>query len=58
VSVEDERSGRPNTTKTTASIKKILELVHEHRCRAMTKFAGTLGISYGVCQKILAENLN
>jgi hypothetical protein len=39
----DERSGGPNASKTT-------ETIHE--------LADTIGISYGVCQEILTENLN
>jgi hypothetical protein len=31
VSVEDERSGRPSTSKTTENVEKIRELIHEDR---------------------------
>jgi hypothetical protein len=51
VSVEnDERSGRPSTSKMTENIEKIGELIHE--------LPDTAGISYSVCQEILTENLN
>jgi hypothetical protein len=48
VSIEDdERSGRPSTSKTT-----------EDRRRIIHELADTVGISYGVCQEILTENFN
>jgi transposase len=59
VSVEDDkRSGRPSTSKTTENVEKIRELVHEDRRRTIHELADTVGISYGVCQEILTENLN
>jgi hypothetical protein len=59
VSVEDdESSGRPNAHKTTENIETIRELIHEDRRQAIHELAGTVGISYGVCQEILTENLN
>jgi hypothetical protein len=32
VSVEDERSGRPSTSKTIENVGKIRELIHEDHC--------------------------
>jgi hypothetical protein len=59
VSVEDEKhSGRPSTSKTTENVEKILELIHKDRRRTIHELADSAGISYGVCQEILAENLN
>jgi hypothetical protein len=59
VSVENyERSGRPRTSKTTENVEKIRELIHEDRRRAIRELADTVGISYGVCQEILTENLS
>jgi ribosomal protein S25 len=59
VSFEDEeRSGRPSTSKTTENVEKIRELIHEDRHRTIHELADTVGISYGVCQEILTENLN
>jgi bacterioferritin-associated ferredoxin len=59
VSVEDdERSGRPRISKTTGNVEKIRELIHEDRRRTIHKLADTVGISCGVCQEILTENLN
>jgi hypothetical protein len=59
ISVEnDERTGRPSTSKTIGNVNKVRELIHEDRRRTIHKLADTIGISYGVCQEILTENLN
>jgi transposase len=51
---DDERSGRPSTSKTTENVEKIRELIHEDRRRTISELADTVGISYGVRQ-ILTE---
>jgi hypothetical protein len=56
VSVEDERSGRPSTSKTTENVEKIQELIHEDCCRAIHELSDTDGISYGVLQEIKFEH--
>jgi hypothetical protein len=48
---DDERSGRPSSSKTTKNVEKIRELIHENRRRTMHELADTVGISYGVCQR-------
>jgi hypothetical protein len=59
MSVEDaERSGQPSTSKMTENVGKIREFVHEDHRRRSQELADTAGISYGVCQEILTENLN
>jgi hypothetical protein len=59
VSLEDDkRSGWPSTSKTTENVEKIRALIHEDHCRTIHEHADTVGISYGVCQEILTENLN
>jgi hypothetical protein len=59
VSVEDdEHSGRPSTNKTIENVKKFENSIHEDRCQIIHELADTVGISYGVYQKILTENLN
>jgi transposase len=55
---DDECSGRPRTSKTTENVEKIRELIREERCRTIHELADTVGISYGVFQGILTENLN
>jgi hypothetical protein len=32
--------------------EKVQELIHEDRCQTIHELADTIGISYGVCQKI------
>jgi hypothetical protein len=59
VSVEDdEYSGRPSTSKTTENVEEIRELNHEDCFQTIHELADTVGITYGVCQEILTENLN
>jgi hypothetical protein len=56
VSVEDnERSGRPSTSKMTENVEKIRELIHEDHHQTIHGLADTTEISYGVCLEILAE---
>jgi hypothetical protein len=55
---DDERSVRPNTSKTTENAEKIRELIHEDHLHTIHELADTVGINYGVRQKILIENLN
>jgi hypothetical protein len=54
----DERSGRPMTSKMIENVIKIWELTHEDCRCTIHEFADTVGISFGVCQEILTENLN
>jgi hypothetical protein len=54
----DERSGRPSTSKMTENVENIQELVNEDRQQTIHELADTVGISYGVRQEILTENLN
>jgi hypothetical protein len=59
VSVEDDEcSGWPSTNKTTENVEKIWELIHENRHQTIHELTDTVGISYGVCQEVLTENLN
>jgi hypothetical protein len=59
VSVEDdERSEQPSTSKMTENVKKIRELINKDRHWTIHELADTAGISYGVRQDILTENLN
>jgi hypothetical protein len=55
---DDERSGRPSTSKTEANIEKVRQAVHEDRRQSIQDIASSVGISYGSCQSILTENLN
>jgi hypothetical protein len=42
----------------TENVEKNQEFIHEDRCQTIHKLTDTVGISYGVCQEILRENLN
>jgi hypothetical protein len=59
VSVEDdERSRQPSTSKTTENVEKIRELIRKDYRRTIHELADTAGLSYGVYQESLTENLN
>jgi hypothetical protein len=59
VSVEDdEHSGWSSTSKTIENVEKIWELIHDVCRQTIHELTDTVGISYGVCQEILIENLN
>jgi hypothetical protein len=44
--------------KTTENVDKFLELFHEDHRQTIHELTDTTGISYGVCQEFLTENLN
>jgi hypothetical protein len=47
VSIEDdERSGRPSTTKTTENDEKVREFIHEDRRHTIHELADTVWVSY------------
>jgi hypothetical protein len=54
----DERTGWTRTSKSTENVEKIWEFIQGDRRRTIHELADTVGISYGVCQEILTENLN
>ena len=55
---DDERSGRPATSKIHENVEKVRELVLEDRRRTIRQLCDMVGISYGVCQEILTQDLN
>jgi hypothetical protein len=55
---DDKRSGRLSTSQTTESVEKIWKLIHKDRHWTIHELIDTTGISYGVDQEILTENLN
>jgi hypothetical protein len=50
--------GNQAPAKRQKMLKKNLELINDDRRRTIHEFADTVGISYGVCQKISTENVN
>jgi hypothetical protein len=55
---DDESSGRPSTRKTTENVEEVREFIHEDRRRTNYELGDIVGISNGVCQQIITENLN
>ena len=57
-SVEDEqRSGRPSTTKTDENVQKVAKMVRSNRRLTIRELAEELNISYGSVQSILTDDL-
>lgn len=58
-SVEDDKhSGRPSTCTTPEMIMKVRDVIHEDRRQTIDDVCHRLGLSYGTCQRILADELN
>jgi response regulator of citrate/malate metabolism len=55
-SVDDEHTGRPTTSCTTATFARIQELVHQDQCRTIHDIAEEVGIGYGMCKRVLTNN--
>jgi predicted transposase YdaD len=54
---DEERSGRPSTSKNDETIEKVKNLVRSHRRLRIQDMANVLGISYGSVQNILKDDL-
>ena len=58
-SVEDDKhSGRPSTCTTPEMIAKVREVILEDRRQTIHDVCNRVGLSYGSCQCILADELN
>ena len=58
-SVEDDKhSGRPSTCTTPEMIAKVREVILEDRRKTIHDVCNRVGLSYGSCQRILADELN
>jgi hypothetical protein len=55
---DDEQSGWPGTSKMTENVNKIRGLIHKDHRWTIHELTDTTGISYGVYQEILTENMN
>ena len=55
---DDERSGRPCTSTTAENVEKIRQIIHGDRRLTICEICDMVGISFGVCQAILTDNLN
>jgi tryptophanyl-tRNA synthetase len=58
-SVEDDKhSGRPSTCTTPEMIAEVLEVILEDRRQTIHDACNRVGLSYGSCQHILADELS
>jgi len=58
-SVDDNpRSGRPTTSKTDDCVARVRELILANRRLTIRELSVEVGVSYGTCQAILAQDLN
>ena len=58
-SVEDDKnSGRPSTCPTPEMTAKVREVIIEDRRQTIHDVCNRVGLSYGSCQRILADELN
>jgi len=58
-SVEDEeRSGRPSTSKTQENVERVSEMIQSNRRLTIREISEDLNISYGSVQNILTTDLN
>lgn len=55
---DDERSGRPVTSRTDENIKKVSAAVRANRQQTICQIAESVGISEATCQRILTKDLN
>jgi len=56
--VEDERSGRPSTSKTQENVERVIEMIRSNRRLTIREISEYLNISYGSVQNILTTDLN
>ena len=54
----DDRSGRPSTATTPSKVEQVRVAVSQDRCHTIHDLCAEVGIGYGSCQRILAEQLN
>jgi len=55
---EEERSGRPSTSKTQENIERVSEMIQSNRQLTIREISEDLNISYGSVQNILTTDLN
>jgi transposase len=55
---DDERSGRPSTGTTIKNVEKVREAIQEDRRRTIHDVCNIIRLSYGICQRILSDELN
>ena len=55
---DEERSGRPSTSKTHENVERVSEMIRSNRRLTIREIAEDLYISYGSVQNILTTDLN
>jgi len=54
---DDPRPGRPSTSHTEETMAHVPEIIHADRCLTIREVAEEVRIAFGMCQKILTEDL-
>jgi len=55
---DEERSGRPSTSKTHENVERVSEMIQSNRWLTIREISEDLNISYGSVQNILTTDLN
>jgi len=55
---DNERPGRPSTSKTNETVALVREIIRNNRRLTIREVAEDVGISYGWCQEILTKELS
>jgi hypothetical protein len=55
---DDESTGQPKVARTEHKIEEVAMLVHANHSESVDDIAAAVGISYGMCHKILTDDLN
>jgi len=53
----NQRPGRPSTSKTNETVARVREIIRNNRRLTIREVAENIGISYGSCQEILTKEL-
>jgi len=54
---DDPHPGRPSTSHTKETVARVREIIHADRCLIIREVAEEVRIAFGMCQKILTEDL-
>jgi len=54
---DDERSGKPVSSSTPEMIERVRQIIHEDCLHTIHEISMVVGISHGMCHKILTEDL-
>ena len=54
---DDEHTGRPTSCTTPETVARIQEIIRQDRGRTIRDVAGEMDVGYGICQRVLTEQL-